>query len=146
MNQPWGLAASTGGLWAVNTLGNNLTSLSLTGSTVKSGTNFGSATSLNAPRFPAVDGAGNVWVGNRGTGAVTEFGSDGTVLSPGSGFAHSGLGSGNQVTLDPSGNVWIANNTTGTNANSIFEIVGSGAPTVTPIALALKNGKVGQKP
>jgi hypothetical protein len=62
------------------------------------------------------------------------------------GYAHSGLGSGNQVTLDPSGNVWVANNTTGTTANSIFEIVGSGAPTVTPIALSLKNGTVGQKP
>jgi len=144
--EPWAPVAASNGLWIANATGNDMTFLSLTGATVNSGTNFGSTASLNAPRFPAVDGAGNVWVGNRGTGAVSEFSSTGTILSPGTGFAHSGLADGNQVTLDLSGNVWVANNSTNADANSIFEIVGSGAPTVTPIALSLKNGKVGQKP
>jgi hypothetical protein len=144
--EPWAPAAAPGGLWIANTAGSDLTFLSLTGSTVNSGTDFGSSASLSGPRFPAVDGAGNVWVGNRGTATVSEFSSNGTLLSPATGFAHSGLSNANEVTLDPSGNVWVANNSTSTNANSIFEIVGAGAPTVTPIALSLKNGKVGQKP
>jgi ligand-binding sensor domain-containing protein len=146
INGPWAFAASSSGMWLANPTGNFLTDFALSD---LSAANFGSATSLTSPRFPAVDGAGDIWVGNGGTGGLSELASDGTVLSPAStviGYAHSGLGSGNQVTLDPSGNVWVANNTTGTNANSIFEIVGSGAPTVTPIALSLKNGKVGQKP
>jgi hypothetical protein len=138
---PWALAANAGGMWLANPTGNYLTDLAPSGT---SATNFGSASSFSAPRFPAVDGAGNVWAANRGTAAVSELSSTGTVLSPGTGFAHSGLASGNGVTLDPSGNVWIANNST--SADSIFEIVGAGAPTVTPIALSLKNGKVGQKP
>jgi hypothetical protein len=144
MSTPWAIAAAANSVWVANSAGNTLSNVSLNGT---SGTDYGSASSLNAPRFPAVDGAGNVWVGNRGTSAITEFSGNGTVLSPGTGFAHSGLTSANQVTLDPSGNVWVTNATTsGANANSIFEIVGAGAPTVTPIALSLKNNKVGQKP
>ncbi len=144
INGPFAFAAAPGGgAWLANATGNLLTNFATGGSSAQ---NFGSASSLNAPRFPAMDGAGNIWVGNRGTAAISEFAADGTVLSPGTGYAHSGLASANQVTLDPSGNVWVANNSTSTNANSIFEIVGSGAPTVTPIALSLKNSKVGQKP
>jgi hypothetical protein len=144
INGPWAFAAApAGGAWLANATGNLLTNFAAGGASAQ---NFGSASSLNAPRFPAMDGAGNIWVGNRGTAAISEFAGNGTVLSPGTGYAHSGLASANQVTLDPSGNVWVANNSTSTNANSIFEIVGSGAPTVTPIALSLKNSKVGQKP
>ncbi len=141
INGPFALAATTGGMWLANATGNYLTNFALSGT---SATNYGSASSFSAPRFPAVDGVGNVWVGNRGTGAVSEVSASGTILSPGTGFVHSGLASGNGVSLDPSGNVWIANNST--TADSIFEIVGAGAPTVTPIALALKNNAVAKKP
>ena len=101
-----------------------------------------------------MDGAGNVWISNRGTNGVTELSSNGTILSPVAtapatspiGFVHPANTTGNQLAIDPSGNVWIANNTTNTNANSIFEIVGAAAPTVTPNALALKNNAIGVKP
>jgi streptogramin lyase len=146
IDEPFGLAADATGMWVVNTKDTNngsVTKLVLSGATVSGGTNYGLG-AVNQPRFPAVDGTGNVWVSNRGTSAVAEFTGSGAALSPNTGFPHSGLATGNGITVDPSGNVWVAN--ASTTATSVFEIVGSGAPTVTPIALALKNNKVGQKP
>jgi hypothetical protein len=110
-----------------------------------------------------VDGAGNVWVSNKSSspGSVSEFFGTGTslttpalgaIMSPISGttpfnvvgYSHVGIVQAQGITLDPSGNVWVANQTATTGG--VFEIVGAGAPTVTPIALALKNGKVGALP
>jgi hypothetical protein len=155
MASPFGIAANTNGMWVANSTGNNFTvsNISLTGA---SGNNYG-GTSASLPaslRFVAVDGAGNVWVTNKGGAAtaVAEISSAGTFLSPVStgtapfnvaGFVHPGLNASLGVTIDPSGNVWIANNTT---AAGVFELVGAAAPTVTPIALALKNSAVGAKP
>jgi hypothetical protein len=98
---------------------------------------------------------GNVWVTNNPSspGSVAEVvgtGTNiGTVLSPASstpplGFSHAGIASASGITIDPSGNVWVANSVATTGG--VFEIVGAAAPTVTPIALALKNGTVGKKP
>jgi hypothetical protein len=117
-----------------------------------SGTNYGSSASLTAPSYVAVDGAGNVWVSNKSSspGSVSEFSSGGAILSPTTGtssvvgFSHVGIVQAQGVTLDPSGNVWVANQTATTGG--VFEIVGAAAPTVTPIALALKNSKVGALP
>ena len=131
--------------------GNMISNVTLS-TTTPAVTNYGSSPSLNAPRFPAVDGAGNVWVTNRGASGISEFSSTGTLLSPvptgtgAPGYAHAGLATANQVAIDPSGNVWAANNTTGTGGSSIFEIVGAAAPAVTPIALGLKNGTIGVRP
>jgi hypothetical protein len=51
------------------------------------------------------------------------------------------------LAIDSSGNVWVANNLTGTGGSTtIVEIVGAAAPTVTPIAKALKLNKVGRLP
>jgi hypothetical protein len=155
---PFGVAAGATSLWAANagTGSNSVTNLSLTGSTVSNGTNDGPSGALNDPHYIAVDGAGNAWVGNSkiaSPGSVSEFRSDGTLLSPAVaspatvGFSHAGIATAAGITVDLSGNVWIADDvTSGTNANTVFEIVGAGAPTQTPIALSLKNGKVGQKP
>ena len=145
--EPWSPVAGTGGVWVANPAGENVTFLSTSGSVINNATDFGSSGSVNAPQFMAVDGAGNVWEANNGEGSVAEFSSAGAILSPGTGFAHSGISAGEGITLDPSGNIWVADNTTsGADAYSVFEIVGAAAPTVTPIALALKNNAVGQKP
>jgi hypothetical protein len=160
MSAPWGVAATTNGLWVSNAgaSANSLTNLSLSGSTVNSGTNYGSITSLTSPHYNAVDGAGNLWSANKNAspGTVSEFSSTGTILSPvavspattPTGFVHTGLASGQGITIDASGNVWVADNVAsgGTMANTVFEIVGSAAPTVTPLATALNLNKVGQKP
>jgi hypothetical protein len=151
----FGVAAGSNSLWVANagTGSNSLTNLSLSGATVNNGANYGTTGALNGPHYIAVDGAGNAWVtDNKVTspGSVAEFSGDGTVLSPTTptGFSHVGLSNAQGITVDASGNVWVANNAASgaTDANSIFELVGSAAPTVTPIALSLKNNKVGQRP
>jgi hypothetical protein len=160
LNEAWGIAAGPSGvMWTPNTTGLTLTQMTST----TNGTDFGSATSLTAPSYVAVDGAGNVWVSNKSSspGSVSEFFGTGTslttpalgaIMSPISGttpfnvvgYSHVGIVQAQGITLDPSGNVWVANQTATTGG--VFEIVGAGAPTVTPIALALKNGKVGALP
>jgi hypothetical protein len=151
LSTPSRMAPGTNGsMWMVNN-GNNTLSLF---SSPTTSTTVGGATSLTGPRDVAVDGAGNAWVANRTTGLVSEFSATGTVRSPvgttaANGFAHSGISTGSSIALDPSGNVWIGNNTTPgntVNQDSVFEIVGAAVPTVTPIALALKNGTIAQRP
>jgi len=154
LNTPFGVTAGTGGsIWVANSAGNTLSLYT----TPTSYTTIGSATSLSGPRKIAIDGAGNAWVADRGSAVISEFSPSGAVLSPTPvspattplGFSHTGLGSGSSIAIDPSGNVWIGNNTAPTattNADSIFELVGAAAPTVTPIALALKNSAVGVRP
>lgn len=156
ITNPYGLAtAANGGLWVAD---NGVSSVTYVANGV--GTSFGSATSFTTPRFVAVDGNNNAWFTNRGTASLSEITPAGTILSPvqvtngttttGSiGFNHAGMSSQAGVAIDPSGNVWVANgtNSSATNdPNSLFELVGAAAPTVTPIALALKNGTVGAKP
>jgi hypothetical protein len=145
------MAAGAGGLiWTPDTLGVSLTQMTST----TAGTDFGSSASLTAPAYVAVDGGGNVWV-PVGT-SVSEFSSAGAILSPANGvggstvvgFSHSagGLGSGHGVAIDPSGNVWIANYIAPSGTvlqGGVFELVGAGVPTVTPIALALHNTTLG---
>ena len=105
---------------------------------------------MNKPTFLAVDGAGDIWASNNeiSPASVSEFSSTGAVLSQVSGngavgYPHAGMVSSYGIGVDPSGNIWVANNTA---TGGVFEIVGAAAPTVTPIALALKNGTIGAKP
>lgn len=154
LNEPWAMAAGPSGvIWTPNFAGNSLAQIT----SAAAGNTFGSATSLSSPKYPAVDGAGNVWVTNNivTPASVSEFSSGGAILSPinsgglftAIGFSHAGLGTAAGITLDPSGNVWVADNgTSGVAQYSVFEVVGAAAPTVTPIALALKNSAVGAKP
>jgi hypothetical protein len=158
LSEPFGIAAGKAGtgVWLANEGGTN-TVTNMTSTTA--GTNYGSATSLNKPQYIAVDGVGNVWVTNGGTatnGSVSELAgsgsSVGTILSPvntgGSftavGFVHPAIQTAEGVAIDPSGNIWIASQVAATGG--VFEIVGAAAPTVTPIALALKNSAIGAKP
>ena len=125
--------------------------------TAGTNTDIGSTASFTLPKFVATDGAGNVWVSNTNStpsggtpgGSISELSSSGTILSPitpnpsvtNPGYVHTGFTNGSGIAVDPSGNVWAAD-----SGNSVFELVGAAAPTVTPIALALKNGTVGAKP
>ena len=154
MATPFALAANTNGIWTANsTTGTNtITNVSNSGAT---GATYPSASgAISSPRYLAVDGAGNIWAPNHGGSgtAISEFSSSGAVLSTvnsgvapfqATGYVHPGLASCLQGAIDPSGNVWVANNTT---TAGVFELVGAAAPTVTPIALALKNGTVAVRP
>jgi hypothetical protein len=130
-----------------------------------SGTTFTKAGAI------AVDGNNNAWISNQTAKSVVEAaftGSGITLLTPGQGgsygtgaaygigFVHN-TGSSLGIAVDPSGNVWVANNATSgtytnqaagtTNVgNSVTVIVGAAGPVVTPLSLAIKNTKLGQKP
>ncbi len=63
----------------------------------------------------AIDASGDAWVSNEFTSStnltssVTEFASNGAVLSGPAGFTGAGLSRPAGITIDPSGNVWLAN-------------------------------------
>jgi streptogramin lyase len=85
---------------------------------------------LNMPAAVAVDGQGVVWVANPQTaGSISELAFRGVaILSPPTGFAV--LNTPSAIAVDASGSVWTANS----GDNSVSEIVGVAAPTLTPIA------------
>ncbi|WP_263358139.1 hypothetical protein [Acidicapsa ligni] len=97
-------------------------------------------------RGVALDGAGTLWVASQGGGqspigpslllfAPSEVASTTTLASP-------ALTAGPlRVAVDGSGNVWVL-----LADNSVIEHVGAAVPAVTPVAAALKNGKLGAKP
>jgi hypothetical protein len=119
---------------------------------------------LNEPCSTAVDGAGNIWVGNAGTYSVSEFTGAGVAMSPPAhGAVASALGGyspqlnstytvGGTIVFNPSGglsncaspaidragNVWVVyQGNSGTLAPGVvFEILGVAAPTVTPLSYA----------
>jgi len=107
--------------------------------------------SLYSPRGVAIDGAGAVWFANLGG----SYGDGTTVLPNITEIQPKGYGTQSyadlvspslaagplMVAIDGSGNIWVllANNT-------ITEYVGAATPTVTPLALAVKNKKIGAKP
>ncbi len=169
---PYGLAAGNGTMWIADagtaasasfTVTEYATSSSASTTNSSAGNTYPATNAneyINFPHFIAVDGGGNVWVGDETStspavnGGISELNSSGVPLSPASatptttppGFAHSALNNAGGVGIDPSGNVWVAQNASGGSATLIEELVGAGVPTVTPIALALHNSKVGQKP
>lgn len=148
--EPWGLAAGPNGeMWVANNGSGGLMTL-MTSPTA--GADFGSSTSLNKPESLAVDGAGNVWTGSflASPGTIEELNYAGTPLSQVSGgaspftvvgYSRATIADNTGIAVDPSGNVWTASNTTMTG-NGLFELVGAGAPTVTPIARALEGSPI----
>ena len=96
---------------------------------------------LNIPEGIAIDGAGNVWVVNRGStnisapypdSRISEFNSSGTAISPSTGY-QAGLNISLRIAVDGSGNVWVTNAT----LNTVTQFVGAGSPLVTPIVANL---------
>jgi hypothetical protein len=106
---------------------------------------------LTYPFGTAIDGAGNVWVTNRGsigssgiTSSVVEYnGSTSAAISPASNYTLQGdlLGALN-VAVDPSGVLWV----TSFDDSMVVEMLGSAAPTTTPLSYAASVNKLGTRP
>jgi hypothetical protein len=113
------------------------------------GGDTGNVVTINYPQGVAIDGAGYAWIANVGganpDGSVTapnltEI--DGSSLGQNVGYQSPSLSAGTErVAVDRAGNVWVllANST-------VTEYVGVATPVVTPIALGVKNKKLGAKP
>lgn len=100
----------------------------------------------------AVDGAGVIWAASAGGAAQ---GAGGAPLTPGNigafnpalpadifGYASPSLASGTvSLAVDGSGNVWVL-----LEDGTMTEFVGIATPAVTPLSVALKNGKLGAEP
>lgn len=110
--------------------------------------------SMANPVGVCVDGLNHVWTtaaGNSTNGIapnIAETTSSGGILSPNAtGFTGSSAGvlaSPGACEPDTSGNLWVL---ASTNAGSkVVEFVGLAAPSVTPLALAVKNQAIGVRP
>ena len=100
------------------------------------------------PQGVAVDGAGYVWIANAGSTSnsiapnVTEIdaGDLGDYLY--AGYQSTSLAAGPvRLAVDRAGNVWVL-----LTGGTVTEYVGVATPAVTPIALGVKNKKLGAKP
>jgi len=139
-NVPAGIAIdSSTDAWATLNNNNSVVELTILGAGATGSPFTGGG--LNVPAGIAIDGAGNAWIANQNN-SVTECSNSGALLSGTSGYAASGLNMPRGIAVDGSGNVWIANYT----GNSVTEIVGSGVPVVTPLAVAVKNNSLGSQP
>lgn len=82
---------------------------------------------LSNPQGLAIDGSGNVWIVNSGTGAntssVTELSSNGAVLSGATGYTGGGMSFATGIAIDPSGNAWVS----GSGNGNVIKLSSSGA-------------------
>jgi hypothetical protein len=149
---------ATSGKYSLSKLAaqNYSTDTAFTGAAAAAKFTFSSITGggLSAPFYLAMDGAGGAWVANStGSGGVSAFTNSGTAITPSTGFYGGTYTNGattyqrvynnpRGIAVDGSGNVWVAN----TGAAYVTMTVGAAAPTVTPLALGIKNGTLASKP
>ena len=116
----------SGNVWSINASGDSVSRFDKTGTMLSISTGGG----LNSPRALAVDDSGRVWVVN-GNGTISSLRTDGSPASV-TAYANPELKSPISVSIDFKGSVWVANE----SSNSVTEVIGVAAPTVTPIVAA----------
>jgi len=147
VSYPFAIALdSSNRAWVVDQSSNALTVLS--GGSPVTGSPF-TGGGLALPNAVALDGTGTAWVSN-GNGTLSAFSSTGTAITPTTGYV-SGAGLANGVAVDGSGSVWITSCGSycmgaGSDAGSVYQLIGVATPVVTPLALAEKNGALALKP
>jgi hypothetical protein len=85
--------------------------------------------------------------------SIAEISSSGTILSGSTGFTSLDAQSVKSIAVDASGDVWTNyvacsySYSYGTDCIASYqEVVGAGAPVVTPLALGVKNNTLGTRP
>jgi len=147
LSHPYAMAIDAlGNVWMSNdTLYGvgDVAKLSNTGSAISPSTGYTGGGLGYEPTGIAIDGSGNVWVGNIAN-SLSEFTNAGVPLSPTTGFTGGGLSTVGLLAIDGSGNVWATNQ--GFSSYSVTEFIGAGTPVVTPLAVGVKNNMLGTRP
>jgi hypothetical protein len=141
----------SGQFWAICTTPNPEV-LKFSAAGAISGT-YNSINSVVEPQSISIDGGGHFWVPDQGNSPnwITEVSGTGTALSPSAGY---GLGTSSPMNAvganepDSSGNLWVLVNDSSyaVSGSQVTEFVGLATPTATPLAAAVVNGTIGQKP
>ena len=98
---------------------------------------------INTPFGVTVDGAGNVFVAQRGSTSVIEYNNSGTLISPTTNYSLAGqISKPLNVVTDQSGNIWL----TSYDSSQIVQWVGAATPLTNPLAAASGLNKVGATP
>ena len=135
-------------IWVTDSANSSIAQLNSAGQVVSpaAGDTGGGVTASLAD---AIDGGGNLWVADSTGSAITELSPAGGALSPANGYVSPSVSAPAALGIDASGNIWIANGSP-TISNSmnlnVTEFIGLASPTVTPLALAVKQGQLGQRP
>jgi streptogramin lyase len=133
-------------IWVTNFLGAVVNGVNINSGSVSEITSSGTIVSNGAytanntlanPQATAIDGNGNVWIGNfrakyltELAGASTTTPATGQPISPATGWgADAQLNGAFSIAIDASGNLWVSN----LHGESVTEFVGMAAPVKTPL-------------
>jgi hypothetical protein len=149
LSTPTGIAIDhSGNVWVSNS--SSVVEISSTGTLISPAAGY-SNSSTTGLLGVAIDGAGNAWVA--GPSSIAEISSSGTILSGSTGFTSLDAQSVKSIAVDASGDVWTNyvacsySYSFGTDCIASYqEVVGAGAPVVTPLALGVKNNTLGTRP
>jgi len=139
---------ASGRAWIANEGNNTLAQITPTTTTPFYTLATFSGGGMSGPASGAIDGLGNVFVGNvtpysgGSIYSVSEFTNAGVAITGTGGYQAGALNYPRYISIDISGNVWFSNY----NGASVEEMIGLGAPVVRPKALAVKNNMIGTRP
>ena len=136
---------AAGNAFVANRTGNSLSRLSA-GNPAASTAYTGLG--LSGPVALAVDGQSAVWAANANSGTVSVLGGTGGIASsPGTGYAAAYLSNPYKLAIDNAGNVWVANlGTAVAGSGLVTQILGAASPVRTPLAAAVQQNGLGQRP
>jgi len=148
LNEPDSVSIDgSGNLWMTDYVNNEVAELSSSGSPISTSGGY-TAGGVNDSFGLSIDGAGNVWVPDENNNRLTELNSSGVAISPGTGYQSASLGQPGFDAIDASGNVWVLNASPVTlnGPETLTEFIGLAAPTFMPVAQAVANAQLGQRP
>lgn len=119
----------SGNLWVTNYTDQTVVELAGVGNAQTTGSIINTFSIKNNPEGIAVDSAGNVWVASATSDIVTEIPYENNTYSSSNEKSFTVGSKPLGIAIDSSGNVWVAD----TGDNTVDEIVGVAAHTVTPV-------------
>ena len=149
INSPSGIAIdNSGNAWATDVNLGQISQISASGTPISPSSGF-TGGGLTLSTAIAIDGGGKVWAADRTGNALSAFSGSGTAISPTTGYQGGSLSTPAAMALDASGNIWVANQTPATTSGKVItvsEFIGLASPVITPLAQAVAQSQLGQRP